>query len=72
MSQRRKPTPSLHALMIYAASGCTLAGLLAYVLAPAGRETGGITLMMAAIGFLFGKFTNGFKSNEKGVPGDDN
>lgn len=57
--------PTIHQQMIYIGFACMVISMFMYYFAPADKAQAFIAVMTTAMGFLFGKFTNGFAGKAK-------
>ena len=57
---RGTPVPPLHLVLIYVCSGILVLSGIAYYFAPADKSAAFLAVMTALVGFLTGKFSNGF------------
>lgn len=64
MSRMRRykgtPVPPLHLVLIYVCAGLLVLSGIAYFFAPADKSAAFLAVMTALVGFLTGKFSNGF------------
>lgn len=64
MPKRRRyrgtPVPPLHLVLIYVCAGILVLSGIAYYYAPAEKSAAFLAVMTALVGFLTGKFSNGF------------
>jgi hypothetical protein len=54
--------PDFHAVQYYIAGLLALTGVVAYCFAPESRAQGLLSITLTLVGFLVGKFSNGFGS----------
>ena len=58
-----------HSVQYYVAGALALTAMIGYALCPTDRSVGFLALATTLVGFVVGKFTNGFGGRRKG--GDD-
>jgi hypothetical protein len=66
----KKIVPTIHQQMIYIGCVIMMTSMILYFFAPTGKSEAFIAVMTTSMGFLFGKFTNGFAGKPKPVEGE--